>query len=35
MMSKFTRAAALFFMLLSFTIGAQKLVLAEIFTNTG
>ncbi len=34
-MGKMTRVAALFFMLLSFTVAAQKLVLAEIFTNTG
>lgn len=34
-MGKLTRAAAIFFMLLSMTVGAQKLVLAEIFTNSG
>lgn len=29
------RFTALFLMLLSLTMGAQKMVLAEIFTNTG
>lgn len=34
-MRRFTRTTTLFLMLLSLAFGAQKLVLAEIFTNTG